>query len=252
VVDGVDKFSGKKVGRDTLVKDYGPEGETIVEELMESAHPYFEGDIPPDYKFHVYEGRPEVLWIIDRNEDHHGFKCNTNFDISSDKWRPLELDSLFPWCPPDKDGNINKHYLDPSRKVAMMKAVRALAGKLGNDWMRIDMFDSSRGPVIGEFTPYSGTGHSRDPVDSCIMSHLIVAHAENGRAKDDIETLRVVGEKWEVDLGFLGESAERAEGRSPFNWNQLGLTLEEVRQWNEYSELEKCKVTMKAQEELSN
>ena len=252
VVDGVDKFHGKSVNRDSLVKDFGPDADAIVEELIESAHPQFKGDVPPDYKFHVYEGRPEVMRMIDRNKEHHGMICQSSFDVSEDDWLPLGLDSVNPQCPPDEDGNVNGHYLDPGQKVAMTKAVRALASKLGPDWLRIDMFDSNRGPVLGEFTPYSSRGNTRDPVDSCIMSHLIVAHTVHGGPIDDVETVRAVGKNLRADLDFLTKSSNGAEAPNSFDWNQLGLTLEEVRRWSKYDEVEKCKVAKAAQEQLND
>jgi len=84
------------------------------------------------------------------------------------------------------------------------------------------------------------------------MSHLIVAHTVHGGPIDDVETVRAVGKNLRADLDFLTKSSNGAEAPNSFDWNQLGLTLEEVRRWSKYDEVEKCKVAKAAQEQLND
>ena len=42
-----------KVSYGSLIKEYRPDKETIVEEIIESAHPKFESFISPDFKFQI-------------------------------------------------------------------------------------------------------------------------------------------------------------------------------------------------------
>ena len=68
VRDGLDIMKNKTISPDTLLKTYyGSEKEMMVEELIESANPKYDGLIPPDYKFFTYGGgRVEMMWYIDR------------------------------------------------------------------------------------------------------------------------------------------------------------------------------------------
>ena len=106
----------------------------------------------PDYKFQVYEGKSEIMWFVDRNPRQ---KCKNYFDVSSKTWMHLSYfkDAALPSC------THNKHYLTSNRQSAMENAVRTLAEGMGKEWIRIDMFDSKDGPVLGEFTPFSTAGH---------------------------------------------------------------------------------------------
>ena len=132
----------------------------------------------------------------------------------------------------------------------MDDAVGTLARDIGHDWMRIDMYDGKDGPVLGEFTPFSSSGKS-GPLDSCVMTYLFVARAERGEATDDIETLRKAKNVTEAKawLGLnetVRSKEEHRRGRS-----NVGIFLPaEVRKWNEYDQLAKCKAVMEAQREL--
>jgi len=241
VRDGVNIFKHEKVSYGALIKQYGPERETIVEEIIESAHPKFKSFIPPDFKFQVYEGRPEILFFIDRNK---GRECKDFFHVSSKNWKHQEgwthLD--YPNCHPDK-------YLEPSRQTAMMDAVRVLANSVGENWIRIDMYDSKEGPVLGEFTPYSTNGKAVPLVD-CVMSYLFTAHAGHGGMIDDAATvdgsepLKTFKNKLKMEIEFPTEHPK------PIHDGGFGTFPIEADEWKQYGEVEKCNKVMEAQHEL--
>ncbi|KAL9190958.1 hypothetical protein ACHAXT_000664 [Thalassiosira profunda] len=250
VREGVDILSNEPVSYRATLKKYGPEEPTIVEDLVESAHPAFKGRVPPDYKFQVFEGRPELMWLVDRNE---GTKCKDYFDVSSDaRWpylKGFQFSRKMPNCRPTRQGDRigHRHYLGP-RRAAMDEAVQTLIRDIGPDWMRVDMYDGKRGPTLGEFTPFSSSGKAL-PLDSCVMPYLFIAHAERGEATDDAKTMREaegIGEA-KAWLGLQGAGSwwNRWRGRS-----NVGFSPKEVNRWNGYDELQKCKAVMEAQSEL--
>lgn len=250
VRDGVDLFSGKGVTFNSLVKVYGPEKETIVEQLIESAHPNFDGLVPPDYKFHVFEGMSELMRVIDRNKNP---KCSNYYEFTSKmEWRHLRdfndgESGGYPQCSPRK--NRVSHYLGPPRQAALTEAVRVLASGLGPNWIRIDMFDSKHGPVLGEFTPYSANGR-RWGLVGCVMSELIAMHAAHaGGLTDDAETIHAV----ERQLGLNTSKNDATEGGNETsypNGNDFDFLAPEAREWKQYDELTKCKKVQEAQQKL--
>ena len=87
----------------------------------------------------------------------------------------------YPNCHPDK-------YIEPSKRTAMIDAVRVLASSLGENWVRIDMYDSKDGPVFGKITPYSTNGKAV-PLVQCLMFYLFTVHAGHGGLIDDTATV---------------------------------------------------------------
>jgi len=242
VRDGVNLLEHDKVSYGSLIKEYGPDKETIVEEIIESAHPKFESFIPPDFKFQVYEGRPEILFFIDRNK---GRDCKDFFHVSSKNWKHQEgwthLD--YPNCHPDK-------YMEPSRQAAMMDAVRVLASSVGENWIRVDMYDSKDGPVFGEITPYSTNGKAVPLVD-CVMSYLFTAHAGHGGLIDDAATV----DESELVKEFKNKLKMKielpTEHPKPIHDGGFGVFPIEASEWKQYGEVEKCKKVKEAQHELN-
>lgn len=238
IVDGVNTLNNNRdddeeFSYNTLVEEYGSQEETIVEELIESADPKYNGLIPPDYKFHVYGGKvPEILLFIDRNK---GQKCEDHFDVTSskDKWKVIEELPLRdqPHCPK------STLYSDTSRETAMMDAVRKVAIKASKNWLRIDMYDSINGPVFGEITPWSSNGLAA-PRASCVMSYLFTAHAYNNEDLDDAATVNELKRKFGLET-FNSSGNHDDEFHPP-----------EANQWKTYTQMEKCNKVMKAQEEF--
>ena len=236
VYDGVNVLKGEKVNYDMLVKEYRPEAETVVEEIIESADSKYDGLAPPDYKVHVYEGVPEIMFRIDRNQ---GQKCWDYVDVSS-KWRRLEgfLHRTYPNC-----DSSSTSYPEPSREAALMDAVQILASKASKNWIRIDMYDSKDGPILGEFTPFSTDGRA-DPLPSCVMSYLFTTHAKHGGLTDDAETIRALKQGLGLNQGDAPEEQDQEEDKFDFY-------PPEAQEWKQYKEISKCKMVMEAQQELS-
>ena len=141
--------------------------------------------------------------------------------------------------------------LTSSRQGAMENAVRTLAEGMGKEWIRIDMFDSKDGPVLGEFTPFSTSGHGVG-LDSCVMSYLFVAHAEHaGVDSDDLRTLdklkRIDELKRKLNIGQMNDDLSRKQNRSALDQKGIVTAIPEARDWMQYDELTKCKMVMEAQ-----
>ena len=102
------------------------------------------------------------------------------------------------------------------------------------------MFDSKDGPVLGEFTPFSANGKA-DPLPSCVMSYLFVAHSKHAGLTDDAKTLSSV-EK------HLGKKANTEVLNHPDNFD---FSPPEAYEWLQHEELIKCKKVMDAQHELN-
>jgi hypothetical protein len=127
VRDGLDIMANETISRDTLMKEYhGSEIEMMVEELIESANPKYDGLIPPDYKFFTYGGgRVELMWYIDRYEE----ECCSIFDVSSNNGMKFMKDVIhhqYPTCPIDIRKELEK---GSTRQKAMKDAAQILASK---------------------------------------------------------------------------------------------------------------------------
>jgi len=236
IVDGINAMNNhdndEEFSYNTLVEEYGSQEETIVEELIESADQTYNGLIPPDYKFHVYGGVPEIMFRVDRNK---GQKCADHFDVTSsnNKWKVIEglpRSDHEPHCPE------NTLYSNISRETAMMDAVRKVASNASKNWLRIDMYDSKNGPVFGEITPWSNNGQA-SPKASCVMSYLFTAHAYKNEGLDDAATVNEVKKKFGLDTINISDDVDN-EFYPP-----------EAHQWRSFTQMAKCNKVMKAQEE---
>ena len=258
VRDGLDIMKNKTISHDALMKTYdGSEKEMMVEELIESANPKYDGLIPPDYKFFTYGGgRTEMMWYIDRNEQlPKRPKCSTHFDISSNnRLRFLEdVIGVYPTpCPIDIRKELEEK--DSTRQKALKDAVQILASNLGPNWMRIDMYDSSHGPVLGEFTPFSAKGKG-EPLQKCIMSYLFIRHAEYGVASSDDSGL-IHDSLLDDAIKFKNMTRMKTDETKPKTGLTDGITFEfqppEAREWLELDEMTKCKKVMVAQRQYDS
>jgi TupA-like ATPgrasp len=102
------------------------------------------GAPPPDYKFFVFDGKPEMIEMVNRYDGNQQ-------RLYRPDWSPLEVlygpQGMAPVAPPPP--NLNQ-MLD-------------VAGELGQpfDFMRIDLYDFDGAVVFGEFTPYPCGGLER-------------------------------------------------------------------------------------------
>ena len=261
VRDGVDIMDMMTpISYDVLTKEYAgideSETEMIVEELVESANPKYDGLIPPDYKFQTYGGgKTELLVYIDRNEQlPNRPECSDNFDISSTKgWRFLEgviiTYSRGP-CPDEIRKDLEK---DTSRQKAMKQAVQILADNIGPNHYRIDMYDSIHGPVLGEFTPYGGKGHG-EPLFNCIMTYLFIRHAEYGAGKSDDYGLIQDDLLEEANLfKTITRMKTTFEGNAKHSTDKtLDSRQVEAREWLHLDKMTKCHKVIAAQREYDS
>ena len=248
VRDGLDIMKNKTITSDTLMKIYyGSEREMMVEELIESANPKYDGLIPPDYKFFTYGGgRVEMMWYIDRNEElPKRPKCSSHFD-NNGSWRFLkDVIGVYPNpCPIDIRKELEEK--DYTRQKAMKDAVQILADNLGPNWMRIDMYDSSHGPVLGEFTPFSAKGKG-EPLQKCIVSYLFIRHAEYGAVDNDDRDL-IHDSLLDDAIKFKNMTRMKTDEVRAKTGLTDGSTFEfqppEAGEWLQLDEMTKCKKVM--------
>ena len=239
------KMKNERVSYDMLTKAYDEdETEILVEELIGSANPKYDGLIPPDYKFFVYGGgKIELLWIIDRNMKP---ECSNFFDLSLSNKNWSFLEDVIGGYPRPCSNDARKAILEDAprqRRKLMEDAAQTLADSIGPNWMRIDMYDSTHGPVLGEFTPFSGNGKG-EPFFKCVMSYLFIAHAEHGAPNDDSDL---------ISKSLLNDANEfkarsRMKNRAKHSNNgTFDFYPPEAREWLEFDEMTKCKKVMAAQ-----
>ena len=249
VRDGLDIMKNETISQNALMKKYhGSEIEMMVEELIESANPKYDGLIPPDYKFFTYGGgRVELMWYIDRYEE----ECCSIFDVSSNNGMKFLKDVIHHQYPTSCPIDIRKELeeKDSTRQKAMKDAAQILASNIGPNWMRIDMYDSSHGPVLGEFTPFSAKGHG-EPLHKCILSYLFIRHAEYGVVDSDDRGL--IHDSFLDDaIKFKNMTRMKTDEARTKTGLTNGIPFEfqppEAREWLKLDEMTKCKKVMAMQ-----
>jgi len=153
-----DKSAGR---RDDVIReaggwlrlDYGKQSEewaysridplVMVEEFIESRAKSTDG-VPWDYKFFVFDGKCAMIEV-----DVSRF-CGHARALFTRDWE--HIPATFTYPQPQKK---------PPRPAALDEMLSvAEAGGKGIDFVRVDIYDSNRGPLIGEMTcfPAAGTG----------------------------------------------------------------------------------------------
>ena len=144
--DGINQFSGERMERDTLAKRAAEAstGAYLVEELLTN----FDGNpgIPYDYKFFCFGPKVVAIQVIDRNGGQNG-KMTRSWSLGPD-WRPLPFHLHL-----SGRSDCGPAPIPPfaGEMVAMASTIGAKIGV----FMRIDLFATTRGPVFGEFEPFS-------------------------------------------------------------------------------------------------
>lgn len=104
-------------------------------------------DIPFDYKVYCFYDKPLMVQQFDRN-DHR-----TQAAFFDGDFFPLDLSGRI-------ESNWDHYQLGtpvvPEGAREMLKIAAEVTTKLNTPFMRVDMFASDRGPVIGELTPAPG------------------------------------------------------------------------------------------------
>lgn len=149
-----DSLSGETVTFETIVErqaalfektKYKKSYRVFAEELiLDAKDPTM---IPLDYKIYCFYDKPVLIQQIDRN-----VKPTSTAFFSGD-FAPLDLESTIEsrW----------KHYQLGAPKIpATARQMLLIAGnltkKIKTPFMRVDMYNSTRGPLVGELTPAPG------------------------------------------------------------------------------------------------
>lgn len=127
------------------VNKYKSSYRLLAEEKIVSARPDFA--IPLDYKLYVFLDEVPLIQQINRNVNPR------EIFFFSHNFAPLQL-----------DGNIESDWASyrkgtpqlPHQGSAMIAIAREMTSSLKTPFMRVDMFESIHGPVIGELTPAPG------------------------------------------------------------------------------------------------
>lgn len=117
----------------------------LVEERIES--PLESQQIPFDYKIHSFYGETGLVQQINRN------KTPVRYAFFDGHFEPLELEKniISDWVNRPKDEHVR-----PEPWKEMLEIGGRVSELLQTPFMRVDMFLSSKGPVIGELTPSPG------------------------------------------------------------------------------------------------
>lgn len=99
---------------------------------------------PPDFKFFVFDGVPQVVQV-----DLGRFSSHTRSLFDAD-WRKLDVRLAHP------DGGPVPR---PAELEQMLDAARTLGS--GFDFIRIDLYAEHGAVIFGEYTPYPGSGLDR-------------------------------------------------------------------------------------------
>jgi hypothetical protein len=187
------------------------------------------------------------MWYIDRYEE----ECCSIFDVSSNNGMKFMKDVIHHQYPTSCPIDIRKELeeKDSTRQKAMKDAAQILASNIGPNWMRIDMYDSSHGPVLGEFTPFNAKGKG-EPLSKCIMSYLFIRHAEYGAVDSDDRGL--IHDSFLDDaIKFKNMTRMKTDEARTKTGLTDGITFEfqppEAREWLKLDEMTKCKKVMAMQ-----
>jgi len=136
----------------------------------------------------------------------------------------------------------------------LVNAVQVLADNIpGKNWVRIDMYDSKNGPILGEFTQFSSNGNAT-PLDGCVMSYLFIAYSEQyGGWTDDAATLSRLKDKvgnFKNELGIDQVIGISAAEMAFFHRSNMDFFSLEAREWYQYNVMQKCQKVMEAQHEF--
>jgi len=107
----------------------------MVEELLRDAR----GGPVADYKFHVFHGRVEMILVVPLRS---GTKARSYFDAD---WNMLPFHRGYPSA-----GALPR----PERLNEMVQVAEAIGSAF--DFVRVDMYNASRGVTVGELTQYPG------------------------------------------------------------------------------------------------
>jgi hypothetical protein len=139
--DGWLRFDYGKYSREWAYSQIKPQ--LIIEEFIQSGARSRDG-VPWDYKFSVFDGKCRMIQVeVDRF-------CGHTSTLFTRDWEVIPAEFTYP-----------RAAVEPGRpeQLEQMLQVAEVAGE-DIDFVRVDIYDSVRGPIIGEMTcfPEGGTG----------------------------------------------------------------------------------------------
>lgn len=116
----------------------------FVEEWIKDEHP--EVNVPFDYKFFCFYDKIGLVQQVDRN------KAKVGYAWFDGDFNPIGSDHV------EMDLNLVEAipHIKPSIATEMLKVAERTTKLLKTPFMRVDMFASTRGPIIGELTASPG------------------------------------------------------------------------------------------------
>jgi hypothetical protein len=108
-----------------------------------------EGGELKDYKFYTFYGKAELVKVFSQTIRH----AHTEILLDA-SWRPIQLSHR-------KDGHAVSIPPKPESYAEMLETVRTLGENL--DFVRVDLYDTTRGVVLGEMTIYPLAGRFNSP-----------------------------------------------------------------------------------------
>lgn len=123
--------------------------EWIIEELLRGPQP---GPVPFDYKFYMFQGQIGAVLQIDRNAS------PPRVALFDGNWIPMVEDCDYRLTSEDLQPGVP---VVPRSVVMLSRWAIELSLMTDAPFVRIDLYDTDRGPVFGEFTFSPGATHKR-------------------------------------------------------------------------------------------
>ncbi len=164
---GVNVFTGKPISPDRIVANWQKlASETdrvdmyIVEEFVADRFAPEANVIPLDYKFYVFRGIAGFLEVFDRN---YPGPSRRPYSVT---WRPLPH-------PLELGRTLGNAMREPDNLSEMISVAERLGSEVGA-FCRVDLFNTPRGPVLGEITILPANGKNRTAYANVITQQAYI------------------------------------------------------------------------------
>ncbi len=155
----------------SLYLKVNPGSKFIVEELVQQ-NCASERVIPLDYKISVFGGKARIVLVVDRNGSSLDDSARTQFGWFSRNWLPTP----FPFKVETQE-SIN---FRPPEFFDEMISIAEAIGSDCKDYVRVDLYESNRGVLLGEVTTFPGAGLYYTDFGERIMCqlwHISILHS---------------------------------------------------------------------------
>lgn len=173
----LDEYHDHLRHRDLTMDQIVREQETLMEKHPHANHRWMvedrvedvEGDeqaVPDDYKFFTFQGEIGLIHRTIRAKPY-----NKHIYFNGD-FEPFDQDERLITTVPTL---VERDFQDPPiNKNAMLRAARIISREVPSPFVRVDMYNTRRGPVFGEFTLVPGTFfyEDREKMSPELSAHL--------------------------------------------------------------------------------